>query len=135
MHDGVIGAPRDRRVRPAPRPGTARFRREEPNAHRFSGTCGRGFDQRLRVVCAAAIDNNDVVKAEPGGDDERHVDDAGFVQRGNDHRESHGEGRSARRCWLANTYPDFFGSLNMKYMTINTVAQKTTCLCQNKTSP
>jgi len=28
-------------------------------------------------------------------------------------------------------YPDFFGSLNMKYMTINTVAQKTTCLCQN----
>jgi hypothetical protein len=32
-------------------------------------------------------------------------------------------------------YPDFFGSLNMKYMTITTVAQKTTCLCQNKTSP
>src|SRR6185503_12119452 len=86
-------------------PGTARLRREEPNGHRFSGTCGRGFDQRLRVVCAAAIDNNDVVKAEPGGEEERHVNDAGFVQRGNDHRERHGEGRTARRCWLANTLP------------------------------
>ena len=28
-----------------------------------------------------------------------------------------------------------FGSLNMKYMTTATVDQKTTCLCQNKTSP
>jgi hypothetical protein len=32
-------------------------------------------------------------------------------------------------------YWGFFGSLNMKYMTMTTVAQKTTCLCQKRISP
>src|SRR6476620_7632902 len=36
---------------------------------------------------------------------------------------------------LRGTYWGFLGSLNIKYMTVMTVAQKTTCLCQKRISP
>ena len=113
-------------------PGTSGCRRQQANG---LDACSHRFNQRRRSIGAASVDDDDVIKAALKGELESALDHAGFVERGNDDREGRAGARSGRRWRRVNAYPGFFGSLNIKYMTMITVAQNTTCLCQNKTSP
>lgn len=75
-------------------PGTSGCGRQQANG---VDACGLRFDQRRGSIGAASIDDDDVIKAPLEGQLESALDDARFVERGNDDREGRPDARSGRR--------------------------------------
>jgi hypothetical protein len=75
-------------------PSTSGCGRQQANGF---DACGHRFDQRRGSIGAASIDDDDVIKAPLEGQLESALDDARFVERGNDDREGRPDARSGRR--------------------------------------
>ena len=84
--------------------GTTRSRRQQPYGPGHAGAARhRQFDQCPRAIGAAAVDNDDVVKAELGGETQGRLDDADFVESRNNDGEGDRDCGNGRRCWRVNT--------------------------------
>jgi hypothetical protein len=75
-------------------PGTSGCTRQQANG---LDACSHRFNQRRRSIGAASIDDDDVIEAPLEGELESALDDAGFVERGNDDCEGRLDARSGRR--------------------------------------